>query len=177
VRRSRRSNRCARASSNVTQPWSLVGVVKGRLPERSVKRLEIIGFFATVGQIKQDGGWDDRHASRSSLKAAPGLGQFLHNRFGSGQAEGRATGQHERVDCVDRAAWIEKFGFARAWRLSEDRDAGDGGRIEQHNTGAGFGIVIAGMADTDADDIAKAICLSLMPHGTFSLFCGRLDRS
>jgi hypothetical protein len=151
--------------------------VKSRLAERSVKRLEIIGFFAAIGQIKQDGGRYDWHAGRACSKAASGLGQFLHDRLGCGQTEGRATGQDERIDCLDRAARIEKLGFSGAWRLPQDRDAGGGGRIEQHNTGAGFGVVIARMAHTDADDIARPFVSPLCHMALFPCFvAGWTDR-
>ena len=86
----------------------------GGVAEIAIRRKPAPILVAAAQQIEQHGRRHDRHPRGAHRKAAALLAQpGLRARRGI-EAEGRAAGQHDGVDALDRPCRIEQRGFARS---------------------------------------------------------------
>ncbi len=129
----------------------------GVIAEVTIGRIATPVLHAAIDEVKQDGCRNDRDAMRANGKSTPHFAQRRLNAGCGVEAEGRAAGQHDRIDALDGVVRLQQIGFAGARRTAEDLHGGNCRRIAEHNGYAGFQRRIRSVSDGQAADICDQV--------------------
>src|SRR5208282_975758 len=169
-----------RAGAGADAAEGEIGTGRGgcRIAELAIGRKTAPVLVAAAQQIKQDGRGYDRYARGANRKAAAlFLEPSLHPRRGI-EAEGRAAGQRDGVDAVDRLRRIEQRAFACSRPAAAQIDRADGRLVEHDGGRAGSEAGVLGMADIHPGDVGDQVAQEVLASsGNGNDFAANVNRS
>ena len=129
----------------------------GGAAEMAVGRLGAPVLVAAVEEIEEDRRRHDRHAHIADRQAAPVRDQPGDDTGRGIEPEGRAAGEDDRVDPLDRLLGREQVGLARPGRAAHHVDRGDRRLIADDDGHARLDPRIVGIADAEAGDVGEEV--------------------
>src|SRR6202034_2500134 len=122
----------AGAGADAAQSELNAGSRGSGITEIAIGRKTAPVLVAAIEQVKQDRGGDDRHACRPHGKATALLLEPGLCARGCVETEGRAAGERNRVDALNRLCRVEQGRFTGAGTAATHVDRGDRGFVEYH---------------------------------------------
>ncbi len=121
----------AEASSGSAQREIGGGALRSLICHVAIGRMQAPIFVPAIEQIEQDRLRHDRHAHRANGETDALLAQkTLHAGRGI-EPEGRAAGDHQRMQFIDEATLGQGLRFARAWTAAAQIGRCTSGRLGQ----------------------------------------------